>query len=107
MGTADEAKIAEINASTLPFGASALEPAVDLLGDPIVDAPPVPTVEERLAALEAKLESPLDPAELESRLYEAEARFAALEAKLDRIAAGQPRTAHPKTLDELPSPFAQ
>lgn len=67
---------------------------------------PAPTVEERLAALEAETESPFNPAELEGRLYELEGRYAALETKLERIAATAARPAHPRTLDELPSPYA-
>lgn len=64
------------------------------------------TLEARLAALEAKIESPFDPAELEGRLYEMEGRYAALEAKLERIATTAARSVHPRTLDELPSPYA-
>lgn len=116
-----------------PKTAEAATVETDLLGNPILPEAPVGlSLEERLAALEAltqklldygaalqvdetqarladleaKTESPFDPAELEGRLYELEGRYAALEAKVARIAEAQPRPAYPKTIDELPSPFA-
>jgi uncharacterized coiled-coil protein SlyX len=106
--TAVSAETAPTVEQIVPGDTASFAPVeTDLLGDPVVEAMEAPTFEERLAALETKIESPFDPAEFEGRLYELEGRYAALAAKLERIAAGQPRTAHPKTLDELPSPFAQ
>lgn len=96
--TVDEAKIAEVNSSVLAA------PTVDLLGDPIKEDVAAPTVEERLAAIEAKLEH--ESNSTDSLLIGVESRFKELDAKIERIAAGQPRNTHPRTLDELPSPFA-
>lgn len=97
--TVDEAKIAEINASTL---AAPEAPAVDLLGDPVVEAAPEATPEERIAALEQQL----DDAEAENAQLEDE--LIRLEARIEQLLAekAKPALTHARTLDELPSPFA-
>ena len=87
----DEAKIAEINASTL---AAPEAPAVDLLGDPVAEAAP----EEPVVGL----------ADVEARLYLLEGEVARLEARIGQLLAekAKPALTHARTLDELPSPFA-
>lgn len=93
--TVDEAKIAEINASTL---AAPEAPAVDLLGYPVAEATP----EERIAALEQQLDdAEAENAQLEDELIRLEARIEQLLA-----AKAKPALTHARTLDELPSPFA-
>lgn len=89
--TVDEAKIAEINASVL---AAPEAPAVDLLGDPVAEA--------------AAAEPVVGLADMEARLYLLEGQVAAFEARIEQLLAekAKPAPAHPRTLDELPSPFA-
>lgn len=85
--------------------ASSAPVETDLLGDPVVGEQAPLTLEDRVAALEALTQKLLDYGAA-LQVGETQARIADLEAKLERIAATAARPVHPRTLDELPSPFA-